>query len=249
MAEGRIDEAAQVFLDFAEKHPGRITAAVRTKGGVYAENRRGYFKMLEREVGSGRFGAIAELLLYHAKKGNKADEIVVYPDDQRVRATLQAAARMGWPLVVHIEFAAISGTVRSVFMDQLESLLALNTGCAFAMIHMGQLGREDVGRLIESHGNIYFMTSHTNPAAIGKSDQPWTPMFEGEVLAPGWRELVVRHPERFVLAFDNVWPEHWGEFYLREAEYWRKALADLPHEVAQAVAHGNAERLWKIPTK
>ena len=91
------------------------------------------------------------------------------------------------------------------------------------------------------------MTSHTNPTAISKSNQPWTPMFQGDGLTPEWKKLVVQNPDRFILAFDNVWPDQWGDFYLQEAEYWRKAFAALPDEVAHAIAHGNAERLWNIP--
>ena len=57
------------------------------------------------------------------------------------------------------------------------------------------------------------------------------------------------HPDRFVFALDNVWPEHWEEFYLEQMKYWRNALADLPADVAHAIAHGNAERLWKFAPK
>lgn len=58
----------------------------------------------------------------------------------------------------------------------------------------------------------------------------------------------MQHPDRFIFALDNVWGTHWKEFYLDQMEYWRKAMNDLPHDVAHAVAHGNAERLWGIPT-
>jgi len=237
------------IASFASLHPLRITASVRTKGRAYQENRNGYFKVLRQDVGSGKFGAIAELLMYHAQKGNKAPEVIVYPDDKRVQATLALARQKGWPLVAHIEFASLSGGRRTEFMRQLEAMLVNNPDHPFALIHMGQLGAGEVRRLIEAHPNVYFLTAHTNPAAIEKSNQPWIPMFKGDVLAPEWKALVTQHPDRFILAFDNVWADHWGDFYLREAGYWHTALADLPGEVAHAIAHGNAERLWKIPAK
>jgi predicted TIM-barrel fold metal-dependent hydrolase len=232
---------------FAEQHPDRITASVRTKGRNYEENTAQYYKMLESDVGSGKFGAISELLMYHAQKGKKAPEVVVYPNDKRVQAALTLAKKNGWPLVTHIEFASLSGGEKTKFMEQLETILAQNPDHPFVMIHMGQLRSGDVRRLIEAHKNVYFMTSHTNPAAISESNQPWTPMFKGVVLTPEWKELMVQSPDKFVLAFDNVWPDQWGRFYLQEADYWRTAFAALPAEVAHAVAHGNAERLWKIP--
>jgi predicted TIM-barrel fold metal-dependent hydrolase len=246
---GRRNLKSNDIADYAEQHPDRIIASVRTKGGAYRENRSGYYKTLEREVGSGRFGAIAELLMYHAQKGDKADEVVVYPEDRRIQTALGYAKKKSWPLVVHIEFASLSGGEKRKFMEQLEKMLTRNVEHPFMMIHMGQLRVGEVRWLVESHENLYFMTSHANPVMISSSQQPWTPMFDGDVLSPEWRELVVQYPERFVLAFDNVWPKHWGDFYLREAEYWRKAFAVLPSDVAHAVAHANAERLWRISTK
>ncbi len=244
---GRRKLKSNDIANYAEQYPGRIIASIRTKGRAYVKNKKGYYKALNREVASGRFGAIAELLMYHAKKGTKADEVVVYPNDERIQATLKHARKKGWPLVVHIEFASLSRDERTKFMELLKKILDKYSKHPFAMIHMGQLGADDVRRLIESHNNVYFMTSHTNPIAISNSIQPWTNMFKGEVLAPEWKELVVKYPDRFILAFDNVWPGQWGDFFLREAEYWRKAFAALPIEVAHSIAHGNAERLWNIP--
>ena len=63
---------------------------------------------------------------------------------------------------------------------------------------------------------------------------------------PG-RALVIKHPERFILAFDNVLEDHWSDYYLEQVAVWRKALADLPPDVAHALAHRNAERLWHLP--
>jgi hypothetical protein len=243
---GRHELKSTDIATYAEQHPSRIIASIRTKGDAYERDKKGYYKALNREVASGRFGAIAELLMYHAPKGTRADEVVVYPNDKRVEAALKHAKENGWPLVVHIEFASIRKDERTKFMELLEKMLNKHPKHPFALIHMGQLGANDVGRLIQSHNNAYFMTSHTNPAAISNSNHPWTNMFKGETLAPEWKELVVKYPDRFILAFDNVWPDHWGDFFLREAEYWRKAFGALPKDVAHAIAHGNAERLWNI---
>jgi predicted TIM-barrel fold metal-dependent hydrolase len=243
---GRRHLASGDIATFAEQHAARITASIRTKGGAYEENKKGFSKALEKEAESGRFGAIAELLLYHAAKGKEAPEVAVYPNDERVQATLRLAKKHGWPLVLHIEFNSLSETEKSKYMQQLEALLAQNPDHPFAMIHMAQLDSDAVRRMIEAHKNVYFLTSHTNPVAIDKSNQPWTPMFRGDMLAPEWKKLVILYPDRFVLAFDNVLPDQWGDFYLQEAGYWRKAFAELPPTVAHAIAHGNAERLWKL---
>ena len=238
------------LIAFAGRHPGRITPAVRTKGGIYRRNRPRYYRRLEKHLAMPGFGAMAEVILWHAEKGNpdrpKAPEVVVHPRDERVQVALGAAIERRWPFIVHIEFAA-AGSDRDVFMAEFEALLTRHPDHPFALIHMGQLEAKDVRRLIETHKNIHFLTSHANPVVTGNSRQPWIDMFDDEALAPVWKDLMTQYPDRFILAFDNVWAYHWGTVYLRQIALWRKALAALPHEAAHAIAHGNAERLWRLP--
>ena len=54
--------------NYSVQHPDRITASVRTKCRANKENKKGYYRRLKAELGSGRFGAISESLLYHARK-------------------------------------------------------------------------------------------------------------------------------------------------------------------------------------
>jgi hypothetical protein len=75
----------------------------------------------------------------------------------------------------------------------------------------------------------------------------WINMFDGPNLKPEWRELMIAYPDRFVLAFDNVFKSQWGAPYLRQIELWRRNLVKLPDSVAHGIAHGNAERLWCLP--
>jgi len=234
------------IADFADAHRGEIIAAVRTKSGHYKRNTNKYYEKLHKQLDSGRFDAMAELLLYHAKKGNLADEVVVYPDDERVTAALKGAINNGWPSILHIEFAAMSGSQKQRYLDGLDKLLKKSPDHPFALIHMGQLSANEVKSLIGKYQNIYFLTSHSNNIAVDRSKQPWVNMFDGEALAPEWESIIVANPARFIFAIDNVWPEQWRNGYKEQVQLWRKALNDLPADVANAVAHGNAERLWKI---
>ena len=85
---GRRKLMSSDIADFEEQHSARIIALIRTKSDAYQKNNNGYYKMLKVDIASGRFGEISELLMYHAQKGSKAGEIVVYPDDKRVQVTL-----------------------------------------------------------------------------------------------------------------------------------------------------------------
>lgn len=60
-------------------------------------------------------------------------------------------------------------------------------------------------------------------------------------LAPVWRELLLRHTERFMIGTDTWASWRWPEYaeLVREHRQW---LAQLPHEAAQQIAYENAAR-------
>ncbi len=246
------------LVSFAARHPDRITPAIRTKGKPYMKGLKQFKRFLKKQLRIPEFEAMAEVLMWHAKKDRAPDvtlgpgkkgkppQVVVHPDDERVQVALRAAIQRKWPFIAHIEFAA-AGADRDVFMTKFENLLRQHTDHPFVLIHMGELEAKDVRRLIDGHGNIFFITAMSNPIVVERSDQPLVNMFEGSSLAPRWKELIVRHPDRFILGFDNVFAGHWRKLYLKQVALWRKALEELPHEVAHAVAHRNAERLWRLP--
>lgn len=245
----RNDRAPQDVADFAAQHAERITAAVRSKGKAFNTNSPKFKQLIKQQASNPVFKAMAESILFHAKKGKKAPRIEVSAQDPQNQLLLNLAIKKGWPFVAHYEFRA-AGWDKSKFMDEFEAMAARHPAHPFVLIHMGQLGPEDARRLIETHPNVYFMMSHANTVAVAKNPgQPWVNVFEGRRLAPKWVTLMTKHADRFVLAFDNVWPEFWGRFYLEQAALWREGMTALPPEIAHALAHGNAERLWNLPPR
>ena len=243
-------QKSKALLSFASRYPEQITPAIRTKGRAYETGSTKYYENLKRQVESGRFSAMAEILLYHARKGDKAPEYVVYPEDKRVRTALEFAVGNQWPFVVHIEFGSLYAKKRKQFIGQLERMLDQYPGHPVVLTHLGQLKPGECLRLIENHNNLHFHTAWTNPAALRNSNQPWVDIFKENRIAPEWRDLFIKYPERFVFALDNVFAEHWTTgFYVKQMTYWKKALAELPIPVAHLIAHGNAERLWHIALK
>lgn len=245
---------AKQLVSFASRYPGRIIPAVRTKHRFYRENDERFDKFLEKQVNMPQFGAMAEVLMYHAQKGLRrvrAPQVIVYPDDERVRVALKYAMQKKWPFVVHIEFRR-AGPLRDEFMEKFEALLIRYRKHPFVLMHMGQLDHADVRKLIEAHENISFITAHStsieaSPIAVVKeSEDPRTNMFDGDHLSAGWRQLMIEYPGRFILGFDNVWPEHWSQYYLEQIKLWRGAIKELPPEVAHVFTHGNAERMWHL---
>lgn len=237
------------IAQLAARHPDRVTASVRTKGRRFVENHAKFYKLLKKQLGTPQFAAMAEVILWHAQKGHKAAEVIVHPADPQAQAALEATLKRGWPFVPHIEFAAArEAGDYDRFMKALKAMLDAHPDHPFALTHMAQLSAAEAGALLAAHRNIHFIMSHANPVVVSKSKQPWVDLFDGGAeLSPQWRALVLRYPDRFIVGFDNVWAEHWGSFFTDQVALWRKAFANLPHDVAHAIAHKNAERLWRLP--
>lgn len=236
----------KTLLKLSSENSGRITPAVRTKGKPYNSGSKKYYELLEKQVEVKKYHAMAEVLLYHARKGNKAPEVIVYPDDKRVESALNYAIKNKWPFVAHIEFASLKGRNKKKFMRAFKRMLNQHPEHPFILTHMGQLNSSRCLKLIENHRNVYFHTGWSNPAAVERSNQPWTNVFDEDNLAPEWKRLFIQYPDRFIFALDNVFNEHWSDFYLEQMKYWKKGLAELPIDVSRLIAHGNAERLWRI---
>ena len=243
----RFKQPSSDVADLAARHPDRIVAAAKTKTKAVMKGLDSFPQIFLEDLERHEFGAMAEIIMWHAaKKGVGAGKAVIEPDDPRISVFMKTVRERGWPFVAHFEFAAMGGE-KSRFMDKFEAMLGANRDVPIGLIHMGQLKAGDAARLLPAHANLFFITSHSNPVTLSKSKLPWTRMFAGEELAPAWRDLVLKYPDRFVLGFDNVFYFHWEDLFLPQVEVWRKALAKLPDAVAHALAHGNAERLWKLP--
>lgn len=246
----RGETSSEQIVRLAQQHPGCFVPAVRSKGRSYDENRKGYYRMLEEQLGMPGFKAMAEILLVHAPKGKRAPEVNVAANSPQAQAAISAAIARGWPVVLHYEFRWLGQTrgekAKAERMQELESLLRQHPSHPFALIHLGQLDASEASDLLARHGNLHLLTSHANSLVDEKSKQPWSLMLAEGKITPEWKTVLLRHPDRFIMAFDNVWPEHWGEPYSQQAALWQQALQDLPEASAHALSHGNAERLWRL---
>lgn len=242
----RFKQSSEDVIALERRYPQRIIAAAKTKTSAFMKGKARSAAIFEKELQRYQYRAMAEVIMWHAaKKGVGAGQAVVQPDDPRLEPLLRAARNNGWPFVAHVEFAAMGGG-KSAYMHKFETFLQANSDLPVGLIHMGQLNSFEVERLLPTHPNLFFIMSHCNPVTNNKSRLPWTRMFSGTGLAPAWRSLVEQYPDRFVLAFDNVFHFQWEETFLPQVKIWRKALAELPDPVSHKLAHENAERIWKL---
>jgi len=238
---------------FARHASGRIVPMLRTKGDQGGRNAAARWRDHRRaELASGAYGGIAEMLLWHQGEPELGiPDVRLDVDDELVRSAIEIARAHGWPFIAHIEFDSLSGDARERYMRDLEALVAGDRRMPIVMIHMGQLPPAEIARLIDAHPNLYFMTSHSNPVFSGIDKvKHWQNLFEGRLIAPRWQAMLIAHPDRFVFALDNVFANNWvPRLDLAQMTLWWCALSRLPPDVAHAIAHGNAERLWNLPPK
>ena len=81
-----------------------------------------------------------------------------------------------------------------------------------------------------------------HPTLLGELSYRYD-MTEDGRLKPEWRRLLLRFPDRFVVGSDTWVNERWDR-YDELIGYYRAWLAELPPEVAAAIAWNNGERLF-----
>jgi predicted TIM-barrel fold metal-dependent hydrolase len=238
------------IVSFSKEYPDRILPSVRVKGRGYQNMKGDFSARLTKQANNSDFKAMAEVLIWHDSMGGRFQEIRTDFDDDQVLEALKVAAHKGWPFIVHIEFNSLSDDDRKSYMNKLKIFLNTNPKQPVILIHMAQLESDSVKALLDEFPNVYFMTGHAMNKK-GKAGKPFINMFKKQRLAPQWKRLMVEYPEHFIFALDMVFSKWWNpKKYLKKGmTWWWKGLSELPDEVAHAVAHGNAERLWNVEPK
>ena len=217
----------------------------------------------------------AEILVQHAPHETKQlrfDGLHLDLKSARIQDAMSLAIDRKVPLILHLELND-NESQSSEILEQLKHVLSENPQHDVVLIHMAQATPAEARSLIESHGNIHFMTSTADALAAfavaqarsGKhkaqvgwvnlfSDPPKSTPYKGWLADylpamrwdDDWKQLIEAHPERFVFAVENVFGPHWTKRYSVKLKIWRKAFSMLSEKAARMVACGNAQRLWKL---
>lgn len=149
------------------------------------------------------------------------------------------AADTGGPTVRRIaELAAERELFLQAHVDDvaIEKLLTSYPKIRFLWAHAGMSAPPStVGRLLERFPKLYVeLALRTDVAPGGTVD-------------PEWRAVFVKYPDRFMVGTDTWVTSRWEVMrdYHRDVQTW---LAQLPREVAEAIAWKNGDRLFPVPT-
>lgn len=140
------------------------------------------------------------------------------------------------PLVAAVaRLAAARGLIVHVHSDAspVRALYSAAPGLKVLWAHAGMSeGPDRVGEMLDTHANLC-----TELSFRAHDIAP------GGVLDAAWRALFLRHRDRFLVGSDTYTTSRWGEYAALIGEH-RRWLAQLPQDVARAIAYGNAVRLY-----
>ena len=138
-----------------------------------------------------------------------------------IRRIVDIAVRRKLILHAHSDEAAV------------RELFSVNPNARILWAHAGMSdGPGVVGALLDRHENLW----------VELSLRGWDVAPNGRLDA-AWRSLFLRHPDRFLIGTDTWAARRWDELP-DEVEVARRWLAQLPRDVAERIARGNAELLF-----
>jgi predicted TIM-barrel fold metal-dependent hydrolase len=159
-----------------------------------------------------------------------------------IAGLFEIAAEYGVPVLVHTEFSRADYTL---------GFCQAHPATRFLWAHSGSmLSPPEVERVLEGCPNVQAELSARDPWRHRRnriSD-------ESGRLKPAWRDLILRHPDRFMVGSDPVWPVErlnpwdeadtgWQELH-RFLRFHRSWLNTMPEAVAQAIRWDNAQRFF-----
>lgn len=114
----------------------------------------------------------------------------------------------------------------------IDNIFKIDPNARVLWAHAGFEEIDVIGEMLAKHRNLWA------DLAIRTVNEP-----DGKII-PRWRRLFLDFPDRFILGVDTYTPSQWDYVisYADEAQIW---LNDLPTDVGDNIAFGNARRLLK----
>jgi len=210
----------------ARKHPDRVIAALPlpdpTDGGAAAR--------LEAALGKSGARVIGEVHLRQVGRRTIERD----PADPAFGKILEVAAKRAVPIVIHYELTDRAAAA-------LDRALAVHRKATVILAHAGEGPPARVEGLLSRNPNLLVdlsgMHFQRKPALASETGP----------LAPPWKALIERMPERFLMGVDVWAPRLFDPAMLDRLLRWtRRVLGELAPEVAERVAHRNAAALFRL---
>ena len=230
--------------------------------------KRDFAAAAEAVIQSGAVG-FGEMASLHISAAPGHPYEFVPADHPLFRVLAEAAARRDVPIDLHMDaieaemptparFAAQANPPKlAETMSGLARLLAHEPKARIVWAHggsdpLGGMTPAAIGRLMDAHPNLF-----VSLRIVGVHAPLLNKALTGGGLHPGWKDLLMRHPDRFVIGTDSfmVSPSvrgsgpgiTFGERNTPKLQATVQFLSLLPRDVAGKIGRENAMRIYKLP--
>jgi predicted TIM-barrel fold metal-dependent hydrolase len=228
-------------LQLQQAYPQRFVACLGFQNPDWTRQRPGFITALEEKLKTGGFKCLGEVLLLHyAIPERQAPHISILADAPMALQVLDLAARYRVPVTLHME--AEDETV-----ERLARVIERKQEPVVIWAHAGRAPASTVDRFLTSYPNLYIDLAALTPILLyGREKNPITDA--GGTLTSEWRSLLIKFQDRVLTGSDAPFPDLWTEFrVVNFVQGSRRLLRQLPMEVAEKIAFGNAARLLGLP--
>jgi hypothetical protein len=194
---------------------------------------------------------VGEIMFAHADKSHgeqtMTGERYVAPDGKNVTKLLTALDGRNVSVMTHWE---VYDWDRD--WPAFHALYSRFPKLTFIWPHAGFASADQVRTVLSSHANVIVTLSKKEKDPGGLSSELKSDVLGGAIvdrcgkLLPEWRGLFEKYPDRFMFATDAHKDFRWAT-YTQVVKQWRLILGQLPDPLAQALAWGNADRVYGAP--
>ena len=227
-------------IDAWSRYPDRIVP-LRGRDGLDIEDPSS-LELFRRDLETGLFHGVGEIRTRHGWYGGDDP-----PDDPVLLSLWALAGEFGVPALVHMGTrppGEDQAALPAEWLADWERALEETPSTTFIWAHSGPSRPEVLRGLLERHPNLYADLSALNPVFFEVRERAVPPelMIDG----PDWIQLLEDHSDRFLFGTDNYTAEAYTGTADLVAYVRDEVFSQLSTEAIEAIAHGNAERVYNI---
>lgn len=194
------------------------------------------------------YAFVGEILYTHGDKAGgettQSGERYIDPTRPNTARLVEGLAGKHIPLMAHWEVYQWGRD-----WPKFDRLYGAYPDQVFVWPHVGFASAQQATTVLAAHANVWATLSKKERDSENLEDEDKAERIGSSVtdrcvnLTPEWREVMVRFSDRLMFATDAHVERRWSK-YAQIVARWRLILAQLPPDVAAAIAYGNAARLY-----
>lgn len=245
---------------------GSLNAMIQTSApDTVTDNVKKAFRARAEQIVAAGAVVFGEIALHHLslrRMGPQHPYEWTAPDHPLLMLLADIAAEKNIPMDLHMDLVPedmnipdrpnlnpTNPALLKANMAAFERLLAHNRGARIVWAHAGTdpLGTRtpNIQRELLSRNPNLFMSLRLG----GAGPAPFMALGPDKNLKPFWLALFRDFPDRFVIGtdfFHSTWTDSQRGPSEESLHNYRATLAQMPPELAEALAHGNAEKIYRI---